>query len=268
MPLGHVPVHRPQPVGDDQRDRVLLSVQCSLLEGDLGLAPVHADRVRSECLEDLEEDRYPDYADPQTLEIFWPADRSFRIRQFAEAVFAPGDRDDALPLDLLEQALAGIAGLHGIQRPVAREHERQREEIQLLHLRRPVDRRPDGEIGSALLQEEKLARLLVGEELAVEVVLDIDARLRSMPQSIPKSFGGAAPGRVLGDHDGHLELRFVFGRKTWGKEAEEANDRGSPQDHATSSPADCVLPWLRAGHDLTGSLRPAALVACASITFD
>ena len=51
---------------------------------------------------------YPDHADPQAFEVFGPTDRALRVRQLAEAVFPPGDRDDALLLDDLKQALARL----------------------------------------------------------------------------------------------------------------------------------------------------------------
>jgi hypothetical protein len=95
-------VCRPNLIWDYEPDRILLPIHRALSDGDHGFAKIHVDRVRAKRPEGISEDRYPDHADPQTLEIFGPTDGTLRVRQLAEAVFPPGDRDDALLLDQLE----------------------------------------------------------------------------------------------------------------------------------------------------------------------
>ena len=78
-----------------------------------GLAP-SARKISSE-------DRHPNHTDFQAFEILWPVDRTLRVRQLAEPVLSPGERNDALLLDQLEQALPRLARLYEIQSRVARE---------------------------------------------------------------------------------------------------------------------------------------------------
>jgi len=63
---------------------------------------------------------------------------------------------------------ARISCLHGVKTVVAREHERQGEQVQFFHLQRPVDGRINGEVGATLLQQCELGRLLACKKLAIE----------------------------------------------------------------------------------------------------
>jgi hypothetical protein len=97
------------------------------------------------------------------------------------------------------------------------EHERHGEQVQLLHLRRPVDSRAQGKVSSPLLQEAELRGLPVCEELAVEVVLDLNTPRRSQPHGISKSDRRSAPGGLLVYHDRHLELGLVVALRLGGE---------------------------------------------------
>ena len=106
---------------------------------------------------------------------------------------------------------------------------KQVEEVQLLHLGRPVDGRSYSEVCHPLLQELELGRLPVREESAVEVVLDVDTSLGSIPHRISEPGRGPAPRGLLVGHDGHGELILVVRRDQRGKDAEGEGDCRSDQ---------------------------------------
>jgi len=72
------------------------------------------------------------------MQILRPAYWTLRIGQLPEAVLSPSDGNDSFLFDQLEDALAGIAGLDGVESGVARKQERQGIQVQLLHLGRPL----------------------------------------------------------------------------------------------------------------------------------
>src|SRR5574341_335025 len=101
---------------DDGDDGVLLPVHRALLEGLLGLAPVHVHGVRAERPEGVDEDRRADDADLEVLEVLGLADGALAVRDLAKAVLRPRERDHPLRLDQLEEPLPGLAGLDGGER--------------------------------------------------------------------------------------------------------------------------------------------------------
>src|SRR5262249_50719322 len=139
VPDGDILVHRPEFVRNDKSDWILLPVHFPQSEGFQGFVEVHADRVRPERPEGLNKDWYPDHADIQPMEILRPAYWTLRIGQLPVAVLPPRDGNDPFLFDQLKEALARISGLHCVESGVARKHERQGEQVQLLHLWRPVD---------------------------------------------------------------------------------------------------------------------------------
>src|SRR5262245_13861874 len=72
------------------------------------------------------------------MQILRPAYWTLRIGQLPEAVLSPSGGNDSFLFDQLEDALAGIAGLDGVESGVARKQERQGIQVQLLHLGRPL----------------------------------------------------------------------------------------------------------------------------------
>src|SRR5262249_47683825 len=117
-------VHRPKLVRNDESDRVLLSIHGALSESLLRLGEVYADRIRAERTENVSKNRYPDHADIQSLEILWPADRTFCVGHLPETVLSPGDLNNGFLLYDLENSLAWLARLHGIKGRMVRKHER------------------------------------------------------------------------------------------------------------------------------------------------
>ena len=81
------------------------------------------------------------------------------------------------------------------------------------------------------MQEQELSRLLACEKPAGEVVLDLDAPLRPILNGISKPVRRAAPRGLLVDHDGHLELGLVVGRKRHREKAEGDDERTCAEPH-------------------------------------
>src|SRR5262249_22072493 len=228
MPDSDVLVHRPEFVRNDEGDWVLLPVHFPQAEGLQCFVKVHADWVRAKCPEDVSKNWYPDHADIQAMQILRSAYWARRIGQLPVSVLSPSDGDNPFLLDQLEKALAGIADLHSVESPVPRKQERQDEQVQHLHLGRPVDRRSDREVDNTLLQELELRCLHACESPAPEVVRDLNASLRPILDGRGNPISRAAPRGVLARDDGHLELGLelrgerISRQKASGYDEEEA----------------------------------------------
>src|SRR5262249_27734779 len=108
--------------------------------------------------------------------------------------------------------------LHCVESGVARKHERQGEEVQLLHLWRPVDCRSYRKVDDPLLQKLELGCLRTSGSPAIEVIRDLNASLRPILDGGGKPVGRPAPRGLLARVDGHLELGFVLRRERSSRE--------------------------------------------------
>src|SRR5215831_2735028 len=211
-------VHRPEFVRDDESDWVLLPVHLPQSEGFKGFVEVYADRVCPQRLEGLNTDRYPDHADIQPMQILWSAYWTLRIGQLPVAVLSPRDGNDPFQLDQLKEALARISGLHCVESGVARKHELQGEQVQLLHLWRPVDCRSYRKVDDPLLQKLELGCLRTSGSPAIEVIRDLNASFRPIFDGGGKPVGRPAPRGLLARVDGHLEFGLVLRRERSSRE--------------------------------------------------
>src|SRR4029453_322657 len=90
--------------------------------------------------------------------------------------------------------------------------ERQGEQVQLLHLGRPIDCRSYGKVDPTLLQKLELGCLRASGSPALEVVRDLNASLCPILDGRRKPISRAAPRGLLARVDGHLELGLVLRR--------------------------------------------------------
>src|SRR5690606_15436181 len=106
---------------------------------------------------------------------------------------------------------------------VARE-EGQREQVQLPDLRRPVDRRPDGEIDDALADRRELARLVAVDQRHVRVQLHVDPALRALAHEVDPNLCTLAPGEGGSDDGRHPVLGAVVLRVRAGDDERSGQD--------------------------------------------
>ena len=119
-----------------------------------------------------------------TTRIFRPLrsagalDRDLGVGDFAVAVFAPGQGyHDTCLVQGGENLLAHVALRHRVYSGVVREQERQREQVELLDLGRPVDGGAHGHVDHALAQCAEFARLVALDQRDARVQLDVDAAI-------------------------------------------------------------------------------------------
>ena len=150
--------------GGEDAERVFLTVDRLGRHGRLRVGPAHLGGVAAQRGHGIDEQRTADDPDLQSLQVGRLLDRVLGIGDLAEAVLTPGQRHDVLGAEQLEQFLADFTLGQGVDRLVVRHQEGQREQVQLLHLRRPVDGRADGEVDAALAHSGEFLGLVAADQ--------------------------------------------------------------------------------------------------------
>ena len=190
--------------------RILLSVHHALLKAGGGFCPVHVHRVGSQRAEGVYEDGAAHHTYLQVFHIFRCRNGKLAVGKFAEAVFSPADDLHSLALYGLDHHFAGCPSFNGVQSFVAvrfrSEHEWQGGQVQLLHLRRPVDGGGKGEVNGAVAHHEEFRCLFARQKLTAEIRLDDNAPFRAPGDQIGKIGGRKSP--AGGGTGNHAELVF------------------------------------------------------------
>ncbi len=132
------------------------------------------------------------------------------VGQLTEAVLTPGERNDVLGSDDLEQLLARLTLGDGVDRGMVRHQERQREQVQLRHLGRPVDGGADRHVDNALTHGGELFRLVTSHELRAGIDLHIDAAVRALFHKISPALCRKTPGERHADHGRNFVLALII----------------------------------------------------------
>ncbi|CUI90174.1 Uncharacterised protein [Achromobacter ruhlandii] len=234
--IGHVVPQRQVLLADGvelgagvDRQRVLLAVDRAAGQRRLGVGPAHLGRVGAQRGERVDVQRRADHAQLHALHVLGPLDLALGVAELAVAVLAPGQRHHAGLLDQLEHLLAHVALHQRVDGGVVRHQEGQREQIQLLDLRRPVDGRADGHVDHALADGGEFAGLVALHQRGAGVDLDVDAALRALAHQVGPDLGALAPRESGADDDGELVFGLVVLRLRGGG---QANHGGGAQGGA------------------------------------
>ncbi len=207
--IGHVVPERQVLLADlvDPRDvkyrqRILLAIDGAGGESRLGIGPAHLCGVGAQRGEGVLEQRRADHPYLQARQIRRGSYRFDGVGEFAEAVLAPGQRDDAALFDRIECLLACLALGDGVEVGTVGHQERQREQVQLRHLRRPVDGRADRHVDQARAHGREFFRLIAGDQLGIGVNPQGDFPLGALLDQIGPFLRGLAPGEGVGEHGG------------------------------------------------------------------
>ena len=167
----------------------------------------------------------------------------FRVGDFAEAIFAERQRYDALLVEDGEDFLAHLALEHGVQAFRIGGQERQREQVELLDLRRPVDRRADCEVNNALTDRREFTRLIAANQTGARIQLDVDATVGLLLDEFCPAFGSFPPGEGRAENGGKTVFGFVVGSVCCReKQRQQGDGSGCDGDsfHETSRRNDCL----------------------------
>ena len=192
------------------RKRVLLAIDSTGGKRRLRVGPAHLSRIGAERGEGVVEQRRADHADLQALQVLRLANLVLGVGELAEAVLAPGQRHDVLGGNDLEQLLARLTARQCIDRLIVRHQERHREQVQLRHLRRPVDGRADRHIDDALAHGGEFLGLIAGDELGAGIDLHHDAAVGALLHEIGPALRRQPPREGHADHGRDLVFALVI----------------------------------------------------------
>ncbi|CFP41324.1 Uncharacterised protein [Bordetella pertussis] len=210
VPQGEVLLaHRVQLGAGVDRQRVLLAVHRAAGQRRLGVGPAHLRGVGAQRREGVDVQRRAHDAQLQALHVGRRLDFVLGVAELAIAVFAPGQRHHAGLFDQLEDLLADLALHQRVDGGIVRHQEGQREQVELLDLRRPVDGRTHGHVDHALADGGEFTGLVALHQRGARIDLDIDAALGALAHQVGPDHGALAPREGGAHHDGQLVFGLV-----------------------------------------------------------
>ena len=210
-------------------ERIFLAIDGAGGERRLRVGPAHLRRVGAERGEDLVVNGRTDHAEFHAFHVCRRPDRTLRVGDFTEAVLAPRERHHAVLFQYLEYILADFALGEGVDGGVIGHQERQRKQVQLFHLRRPVDGRADGEIDHALADGGELARLIARYQRRAGIHLYVDLAVGALAHQIGPDLAALAPWKSGPDHRRQAVLGLVLALLRGGGQGEREGGREQHQ---------------------------------------